>query len=90
MALDAAQLPRSLDDLAIAAINNDYAEKAGLSLAKDAVIKEAPKSPYANLIAVRRADKDKPWAKRLVAAYQSPEVKSFIESQFKGSLVPAF
>jgi D-methionine transport system substrate-binding protein len=90
VALDAAQLPRSLDDLAIAAINNDYAEKAGLSLNKDAVIKEAPKSPYANLIAVRRADKDKPWAKRLVAAYQSPEVKSFIETQFKGSLVPAF
>ncbi|KIQ20575.1 dioxygenase [Variovorax paradoxus] len=90
VALDAAQLPRSLDDLAIASINNDYAEKAGLSLNKDAVIKEAPKSPYANLIAVRRADKDKPWAKRLVAAYQSPEVKSFIETQFKGSLVPAF
>ena len=88
--LDAAQLPRSLDDLAIAAINNDYAEKAGLSLNKDAVIKESAKSPYANLIAVRRADKDKPWAKRLVAAYQSAEVKSFIETQFKGSLVPAF
>jgi D-methionine transport system substrate-binding protein len=90
IALDAAQLPRSLDDLTIASINNDYAEKAGLSLNKDAVIKEAPVSPYANLIAVRRVDKDKPWAKRLVAAYQSPEVKSFIETQFKGSLVPAF
>jgi len=90
VALDAAQLPRSLDDLAIAAINNDYAEKAGLSFNKDAVIKESPKSPYANLIAVRRADKDKPWARRLVAAYQSPEVKSFIETQFKGSLIPAF
>jgi len=88
--LDAAQLPRSLDDLTIAAINNDYAGKAGLSLDKDAVIKEAAKGPYANIIAVRRADKDKPWAKRLVAAYQSPEVKSFIETQFKGSLVPAF
>ncbi|KPU92740.1 metal ABC transporter substrate-binding protein [Variovorax paradoxus] len=90
VSLDAAQLPRSLDDLAIAAINNDYAEKAGLSFNKDAVIKESPKGPYANLIAVRRADKDKPWAKRLVAAYQSPEVKSFIETQFKGALVPAF
>ena len=88
--LDAAQLPRSLDDLAIASINNDYAEKAGLSLAKDAVIKESPKSPYANLIAVRHADKDKPWAKRLVAAYQSPEVKQFIEAKFNGALVPAF
>ncbi|MDH6593455.1 D-methionine transport system substrate-binding protein [Variovorax sp. TBS-050B] len=88
--LDAAQLPRSLDDLTIAAINNDYAEKAGLSLAKDAVIREGAKGPYANLIAVRRADKDKPWAKRLVAAYQSPEVKRFIEEKFNGSLIPAF
>ncbi|CAN7317248.1 MetQ/NlpA family ABC transporter substrate-binding protein [Pseudorhodoferax sp. LjRoot39] len=90
IALDAAQLPRSLDDLTIASINNDYAEKAGLSLARDAVIKESPKSPYANLIAVRRADQDKPWAKRLVAAYQSPEVKQFIDTQFNGALVPAF
>lgn len=88
--LDAAQLPRSLDDLVIASINNDYAEKAGLSLARDAVIKESPQSPYANLIAVRRADQDKPWAKRLVAAYQSPEVRQFIETRFNGALVPAF
>ncbi|MBO9678420.1 MAG: MetQ/NlpA family lipoprotein [Acidovorax sp.] len=88
--LDAAQLPRSLDDLVIASINNDYAEKAGLSLARDAVIKESPQGPYANLIAVREADKDKPWAQRLVRAYQSPEVKGFIESKFNGALVPAF
>ena len=88
--LDAAQLPRSLDDLAIAAINNDYAEKAGLSFSKDAILKESPQGPYANLIAVRRADKDKPWAQRLVKAYQSPEVRTFIETKFNGSLIPAF
>lgn len=88
--LDAAQLPRSLDDLTIAAINNDYAEKAGLSFVKDAVIKESPQNPYANLIAVRRADKDKPWARRLVAAYQSPEARQYIETTFKGALIPAF
>ncbi|MES2530134.1 MAG: MetQ/NlpA family ABC transporter substrate-binding protein [Pseudomonadota bacterium] len=90
VALDAAQLPRSLDDLTIASINNDYAEKAGLTLAKDAVIKESPKGPYANIIAVRRVDKDKPWAQQLVKAYQSPEVRSFIETKFSGALVPAF
>jgi D-methionine transport system substrate-binding protein len=88
--LDAAQLPRSLDDLTIASINNDYAEKAGLTLAKDGVIKESPKGPYANIIAVRGADKDKPWAPQLVKAYHSPEVKSFIETKFNGALVPAF
>ena len=88
--LDAAQLPRSLEDLTIASINNDYAEKAGLSLAKDSVIQESARSPYANIIAVRRADKDKLWARQLVKAYQSPEVRSFIETKFNGSLIPAF
>lgn len=90
VALDAAQLPRSLDDLTIASINNDYAEKSGLSFNKDAILKESPKGPYANLIAVRRVDKDQPWARKLVAAYQSAEVKQFIETKFNGALVPAF
>ena len=90
VALDAAQLPRSLDDLTIASINNDYAEKSGLSFNKDAILKEAPKGPYANLIAVRRVDKEQSWARKLVAAYQSAEVKQFIETKFNGSLVPAF
>lgn len=88
--LDAAQLPRSLDDLTAASINNDFAEKAGLVPARDAIGREAPDGPYANLIAVRRADKDQPWVKKLVAAYQSPEVRSYINTEFKGSLIPAF
>ncbi|KAF1049587.1 MetQ/NlpA family ABC transporter substrate-binding protein [Xylophilus sp.] len=88
--LDAALLPRSLDDLDAASINNDYAEKSGLSFVRDAIAKEAPDGPYANLIAVKTASKDKPWVKKLVAAYQSPEVKAYIEKEFKGSLIPAF
>lgn len=90
VALDAAQLPRSLDDLTAASINNDYAEQAGLVPARDAIGREAPDGPYANLIAVRRQDQEQPWVKKLVAAYQSPEVRAFIQSEFKGSLVPAF
>ncbi len=54
VALDAAQLPRSLDDLTIASINNDYAEKAGLSLNKDAVIKRIAEEP------VRQPDRRAP------------------------------
>ncbi|HEY0294675.1 MAG TPA: MetQ/NlpA family ABC transporter substrate-binding protein [Bordetella sp.] len=88
--LDAAQLPRSLDDLTAASINNDFAEKAGLVPGRDAIGREAPDGPYANLIAVRRADKDQPWVKKLVAAYQSPEVRDFINAEYKGSLIPAF
>jgi len=90
VALDAAQLPRSLDDLDAAAINNDFAFKAGLSASKDGIAVEDAKGPYANIIVVRTADTDKPWAKKLVAAYNSPEVKAFIEEKYKGSLIPAW
>ncbi|WP_430869604.1 MetQ/NlpA family ABC transporter substrate-binding protein [Cupriavidus basilensis] len=88
--LDAAQLPRALDDLAAASINNDYAYRAGLSLQRDTIAVEDARGPYANLIAARAEDKDKPWVKKLVKAYQSEEVRRFIETEFKGSLIPAF
>jgi len=39
---------------------------------------------------VRTADKDKPWVAKLVKAYQSPEVRSFVSEKFAGSMVPAF
>ena len=87
MPLDAAQLPRSLDDLTAAAINNDYADQAGLVPARDAIGREAADGPYANLIAVRAKDRDQPWVK-LVAAYQSPEVRAFIEKEFKARWCP--
>jgi D-methionine transport system substrate-binding protein len=39
---------------------------------------------------VRAQDKDKPRVKKLVAAYQSEDVRQFIKTQFKGSMVPSF
>ncbi|MCG1048014.1 MULTISPECIES: MetQ/NlpA family ABC transporter substrate-binding protein [Mycetohabitans] len=88
--LDAAQMPRSLDDLAAASINNNYAVSAGLSPIRDAIAVEDLKGPYANLIAVRVQDKDKPWVKKLVAAYESDDIRKFLETQFKGAILPAF
>jgi D-methionine transport system substrate-binding protein len=88
--LDAAQLPRALDDLDAASINTDYAVKAGLQPTKDAIAIEDLKGPYANLIAVRAQDRDKPWVKKLVAAYESDDVRKFIDTQFKGAIIPAF
>jgi D-methionine transport system substrate-binding protein len=88
--LDSAQLPRSLDDLDAASINTDYAVKNGLTPAKDAIALEDRKGPYANLIAVREKDKSQPWVKTLVHAYQSDEVRKFIDAQFKGAILPAF
>lgn len=88
--LDAAQLPRSLDDLDASAINTNFALSAGLNPGKDAIAQENAKSPYVNLIAVREADKDKPWVTKLVKAYQSEEVRKFIQTEFKGAVIPGF
>ena len=88
--LDAAQLPRVLSDVDAAVINTNYALAANLQPTKDAIALESLTSPYANLIAVRAKDKDQPWVKKLVKAYQSPEVKEFIKKQFKGSMVASF
>ncbi|MGS0896683.1 MetQ/NlpA family ABC transporter substrate-binding protein [Burkholderia stagnalis] len=88
--LDAAQLPRVLSDVDAAVINTNYAIAANLQPTRDAIALESLTSPYANLIAVRAKDKDQPWVKKLVAAYQSQEVKDFIKKQFKGSMVASF
>ena len=88
--LDAAQLPRSLDDLDAAAINTNYALPAGLNPGKDAIAQENAKSPYVNLIAVREQDKDKPWVAKLVKIYQSDEIRKFVQTEFKGAVIAGF
>jgi len=89
--LDAAQLPRSLDDFAAAIINTNYAIDGGLDPRKDALLQEPRiNNPYGNFVAVRAKDKDKPVFKTLVEAYQSPDVAKFIETRFKGAILPAW
>lgn len=88
--LDAAQLPRSLDDLDASAVNTNYAIPAGLNPGKDAIAQESAKSPYVNLIAVREQDKDKPWVAKLVKAYHSEDIRKFVQAEFKGAVVPGF
>jgi len=88
--LDAAQLPRALDEVDAAGVNTNYALSAGLQPSRDAIALEAAKSPYVNVIVVRAQDKDNPAYKKLVKAYQSPEVKQFIATQFKGSVITAW
>jgi D-methionine transport system substrate-binding protein len=88
--LDAAQLPRSLDDVDAAVINTNYAMEAGLNPKKDAIAIEGEKSPYANIIVVRSADKDAPWAKTLVEAYHDESIRKFINDEYKGALIPSW
>lgn len=88
--LDAAQLPRSLPDVDLASINNNYAVQAGLNPATDAVAREPLEGPWVNILAVREEDKDQPWVKDLVAAYHSQPVKEFLEARFKGTYIPTW
>jgi D-methionine transport system substrate-binding protein len=89
--LDAALLPRALTDLDAAVVNTDHALNSGLDPRKDALIQE-PRvgNPYGNFIAVRAADKDKPIFRKLVAAYQSKDVADFLDTRFKGAILPAW
>ncbi|MCH2393778.1 MetQ/NlpA family ABC transporter substrate-binding protein [Oceanibaculum sp.] len=88
--LDAAQLPRSLDDVTAAAVNTNYAVEAGLDPVNDAIARETAESPYTNIIAVREQDKDKPWVAALLKAYHTQPVKEFIQTRFKGAVVTSW
>lgn len=87
--LEAAQLPRSLADVAVSVINSGYAKSAGLD-SKTALATEDDTSPYVNIIAARAKDKDDPAYQKFVKIFQSPAVKDYINEYAKGDLVPAF
>lgn len=88
--VDAAQTPRSLDDVAAAAINNTFAIPAGLNPIQDAIYLEDADSPYVNVVVARSDKKGNPLYKKFVEAYQSQEVADFILTRFEGSTLPAF
>jgi len=88
--LGAPELPRALNDLALAAINTTFAIPAGLSPKKDALLAEGPDSPYANVIVVRTADKNLPKVKELVKAFQSKPVIEAAKKIFGDGAIPAW
>lgn len=89
--IDAAQLPRTLQDVAASVINTNFAGEAGLIPARDAIVSEGEDSPYANVLVVRAADRDAPATRALIRAVQSPEVKKYIEDELlPRGIVPAF
>lgn len=89
--LDAAQLPRTLEDTTASVINTNFAVEAGLIPTKDALVLEGKDSPYANVLVVRAEDKNSKATKALIKAINSPEIKKFILTELapKG-IVPAF
>ena len=88
--VSAATLPRTLEDVDAAAINTNYALQANLNPDKDALVLETKDSEYANVIAVRDGDEHLPDVEALVKAMTSEKMKEFIETKYKGAVLPAF
>jgi D-methionine transport system substrate-binding protein len=92
--IEAAQLPRSLQDVDLAVINGNYALSAGLVVGKDALAAEDAASvaaqTFANIVAVRAGDENREDLKALAEAVTSEAVRAYIESTFEGSVVPVF
>lgn len=88
--LEAAQLPRVIEDFTLAVINTNYALPAGLNPSSDALALESANSPYANILVVKAGNENSEKTKALVKAVKSDEVKKFINDKYKGAIVPAF
>ncbi len=85
--LDAAQLPRSLEDVDLAIINTGYAAEINLLPSRDGLFVEEKDSPYVNIIVAREGEKDSTLIKNFVKAYQSPEVFEKAKELLPGSVI---
>jgi D-methionine transport system substrate-binding protein len=87
--LEAAQLPRSLQDVDAAAINGNYALQAGLNPASDSLIIEGAESPYVNIVVVQKGNERNPKIIALKNALLSERVRNYINRNYEG-VVPVF
>lgn len=90
--LDAAQIARVVEELDFVVLNGNYALDAGFNVQTDAIAKEEADSEaaqtYANIIAVKKENKDSEKIKALVEVLQSEEIGTFITDTYEGAVVP--
>ena len=87
--IEAAQLPRTLEDAEFALINGNFAISSGLKLTEAVVLEKTP-DHYLNVVAVKADDKDKAWAKDIAAAFRTPEYRAALDKHFAGYARPAY
>ncbi|WP_298443527.1 methionine ABC transporter substrate-binding lipoprotein MetQ [uncultured Ferrimonas sp.] len=85
--LEAAQLPRSLQDVSFAVINNTFAGQAGLTLEKNGLFVESKESPYVNLIVARNDNQNDPRVQQFIKAYHTDAVHQKALTLFDGNIV---
>lgn len=93
--IEAAGLPRALEDLDYAVINGNYALEAGLPEKLGGALKveefnEETSVRRTNYIVVKEGNEASEKIKALVAAVTSEEVKKYIEDTYKGAVIPSF
>lgn len=88
--LEAAQMPRALDDTDFAVINSNFAMAAGLKPTEHSLVMEDKSSPYVNVLVVKAGNEESAKTKALIKALQSEKVKAFINEKYQGAVVPAF
>lgn len=92
--IEAAQLPRTVQDVDFAVINGNYALAAGFSVKNDALATEDASSEaaqtYANVLVVKEGRENDPAIQALYAALTSDKVKDYINSTYDGAVVPIF
>lgn len=91
--LAATNIPASLEEVPLAAINSGVATDAGFIPSHDAIVLEESnpgENPYINVIAVRTEDKNNEIYKHIVEIYQTDETKKVIEEDSKGSSIPVW
>ena len=90
--LEAAQVPRIVDEVAFAVMNGNYALNAGFSVAKDSIAYEASDSEaaktYVNIIAVKEGNENNEGIQALVEVLKSDEIKDFINETYDGAVIP--
>lgn len=89
-ALEAAMLPRVLNQVDVAMINTNYALEAGLNPQEDALAIEGSESPYVNYLVARPDNADSQAIQALKEVLLSDDVRTFIEEEYDGAVVPAF
>ena len=90
--LEAAQVPRVVDEVAFAVMNGNYALDAGFSVSKDSIAYESSDSEaaktYVNVIAVKEGNENDEGIQALVSVLKSDEIKNFINETYDGAVIP--
>ena len=90
--LEAAQVSRVKDEVALVVLNGNYALEAGFSVAKDAIAYETSDSEaaqtYVNIIAVKEGNENNPGIQALVEVLKSDAIKEYINNTYDGAVIP--